>query len=192
MQILVRRAKSKTLIAMCFLLIFISGCGTEKYYLRTEADIKNIKKIVVLPFENFTSDEHAGEKVRRIVITELISQEMDVVEPGEISKLFRELKIKYISSIQGSQLQEIGKTLGADAVIIGVVENFGISDGISVKYPEVTIILRMIETSTGSVIWSIRQTSGGPDFWTRHFGSEGPSLSETAKKVVKEAIGTLF
>jgi hypothetical protein len=36
------------------------------------------------------------------------------------------------------------------------------------------------------------QTSGGPSFWTRHFGAEGASLSDTANTVVKEAIDTLF
>ncbi len=180
------------LITLCYLLIFLSACETKKHYVSPAYDIKNIRKVAIFPFENFTSDEYAGEKVRRILITELLSNEIDVVEPGEINRLLREFKVKSISSIKVAEAQEIGKILGADAIMIGVVENYDVSKGISVTYPEVTIILRLIETSSGSVIWAIRQTSGGPDFWMRHFGSEGPSLSETAGTVVKEAIGTLF
>ncbi|MDQ7787455.1 MAG: CsgG/HfaB family protein [Thermodesulfovibrionales bacterium] len=145
-----------------------------------------------MPFENFTGDEHAGEKIRRIVLTELLSRDVEVIEPGEITKLCRELKVKSLAAISVKELQEIGKTLDASAVMMGAVETYGTGRGVSVSYPEVTINLRLIEVSSGNIVWSVRHTSGGPDFWTRHFGSEGMSLSETAGKVVKEAIRTLF
>jgi hypothetical protein len=74
----------------------------------------------------------------------------------------------------------------------GSVEAYGISRGISVSYPEVSINLMLVEASSGNVMWSVCHTSGGPSFWTRHFGAEGISLSEAATKVVKEAIDTLF
>ncbi len=180
------------LIAICFLLIFIVGCSSQKYYLRKGIDIKNIKTVAVFPLENLTPDDYAGEKIRNIIITELLSRQINVVEPGELTNLLKEMKIKSLKLLKVEDMQNIGRTAGADAVMTGAVEAFGISKGVSVNYPEVTINLRLIETSSGQVIWSIRQTSGGPDFWMRHFGSEGPSLSETARKVVEEAIGTLF
>ncbi len=180
------------LIVLCSLLIFIGGCGSQKYYLRQGVDIKNIKTIAVFPLENLTSDDYAGEKIRNIIITELLSKQINVVEPGEVTNLLKEMKIKSLKLLKVEDMQNIGKTLGADAIIVGAVEAFGISRGVSVNYPEVTVNLRLIETTSGQVIWSIRHTSGGPDFWMRHFGSEGPSLSETARKVVKEAIATIF
>ena len=145
-----------------------------------------------MPFDNFTSDGYAGEKIRRIAITELLSRGIDVIEPGEVTSLLRELKIKSLGIITVKEIQDIGKSLGVDALMMGSVEAFGISKGISVNYPEVTIFLMLIETSSGKVIWSERHTSGGPSFWTRHLGAEGLSLSETARKVVKETIDTVF
>jgi TolB-like protein len=181
------------LIALCFLLIFLVGCsGNTKFYIRQKVDFNNIKTIAVLPFENFTSDDYAGEKVRSIVITELLSRGKDIVEPGEVTHLLKEMKLKSLKLLTVQDMQNIGETLGAEAVMMGAVESFGISKGISVNYPEVTVNIRLIEISSGEIIWSVRHTSGGPGFWMRHFGSEGPSLSETARKVVKEAIGTLF
>jgi TolB-like protein len=179
--------------AWSFLLMFmfIFGCVPE-YFVRLKTDISNIKKVAVLPFENFTSDEYADEKIRRVVITELLLRDIDVIEPGEVTRLLKDSKIRSLRSISISEIQEIGKTLGVEAVMTGSVEAFGISRGISVTYPEVTINLTLIETSSGNIIWSIRHTSGGASFWTRHFGSEGISLSEAARKVVKEAINTLF
>ncbi len=180
------------LFAFCFLLFFICGCGGPEHYIRPKADISDIKRVAVLPMENFTSDEYAGEKVRRGVITELLSRGIDVIEPGEVTKVLRESNIRSLGSIKIADIQNIGKTLGVDAVMMGSVEAFGISRGISVTYPEVTIHLLLHEASSGNIVWSVRHTVGGASFWTRHFGAEGITLSEAARKAAKEAVGTLF
>ncbi len=180
-----------------FLLFFIlcifliTGCG-PKHYVREKVEPAGIKKVAVMPFENFTADEYAAEKIRRIVIADLLSRGVDVVEPGEITRIIREAKIKSLSSIKTTEVQEIGKASGAYAIMMGSVEYYGISHGVSVTYPEVTANFKLMETSTGKVLWSVRHTSGGAGFWTRHFGSEGISLSEAAEKVVREALSTLF
>jgi TolB-like protein len=185
-----RHACLSTAVAALCIMLFC-GCA-QKHFVRESVDITQVKKIAVLPFENFTSDTFAGEKIRRIVITELLTREMDVVEPGEVTRLLRDLEIRSLRSIKITDIQEIGKKLNVDAIMTGSVEAFGISKGISVSYPEVTINLMLLETSSGDIIWSVRHSTGGPSFWTRHFGSEGISLSEAANKTVTEAIRTLY
>lgn len=173
-------------------LMCLSGC-TPDHFIKKETDFSNVKRVAVLPFENFASaDTYAGEKIRRIVITELLSRGIDVIEPGEVTRRLMELNVKSLGSITLSDLKEMGKTLNVDAIMRGSVEAFGISKGYSVTYPEVTINLMLIDTSSGNIIWSVRHTSGGASFWTRHFGTEGISLSEAARKVVQEAVDTLF
>ncbi len=176
---------------LCFLIILTCSCA-QKYYVRQEADLKAIKKVAVLPFENFSTEEIAGEKIRRIVIAELISRGIEVVEPGEVAGIIKKMKIKTINMIKISDIKEIGKLTGSHAVMTGSVEYYGISRGVNINYPEVTINLRLIETATGNIMWSIRRTSEGPNFWMRHFGSEGKTLSETAGEVVRDAIKTIF
>lgn len=181
------------LFALCSLLIFMYGCGgVPKHYTRPEVDFSNIKRVAVLPLETFTTDEYAGEKIRRTVITELLSRGIDVVEPGEVTRVLTELKVRSLGSIKITDIQNIGKTLSVEAVMRGSVEAFGISKGISVSYPEVSIHLMLIEASSGNIIWSVWHTGGGASFWSRHFGAEGITLSEAARKVVKEAVDTLF
>ena len=109
-----------------------------------------------------------------------------------MTRVLIDQKIKSLSSVRTTDLQNLAKTLGVEALMMGSVEAYGISRGISVSYPEVTINLRLVEASSGNIVWSVCQTSGGPSFWTRHFGAEGISLSEAANKVVKEAIDTLL
>jgi TolB-like protein len=148
--------------------------------------------MAVLPFESLTDDEYAGEKIRKTVITELLSRGIDVIEPGEVTRVLIDQNVKSLGSMRTTDLQNVAKKLGVEAVMMGSVEAYDISRGISVTYPEVSINLRLIEASSGNIIWSVCQTSGGPGFWTRHFGAEGMSLSETATEVVNEAIDTLF
>jgi TolB-like protein len=194
-----RYALCSMLYAFCsmllaFCLFFVIGCGTtsKHYYVRQQVDYSSIKRVAVLPFETLTSDEYAGEKIRQSVITELLSRGIDVVEPGEVTRALVELKIRSLGSIKISDIQTLAKTLGVEALMMGSVEAYGISRGITVSYPEVSISLRLIEASSGKIIWSVCNTSGGPNFWTRHFGAENISLSETAITVVKEAIDTMF
>jgi hypothetical protein len=52
--------------------------------------------------------------------------------------------------------------------------------------------LMMIDIRSGNIAWSAWHTSGGPSFWTRHFGAEGATLNEISRKVIKDAVNTLF
>jgi chemotaxis protein MotB len=183
---------SSVILTCFFLLTFIYGCGGEpRYYLRPNFEIKNVKRIAVLPFENFTSNEYAAEKIRRAVIIELLTRGIDVIEPGEVLKTLKDLKLTSIGSLSNANIQDIGKTLGIEAVLVGSVGAFGISKGISVSYPEVSLKLTLLETAKGNIIWSVSHTSGGAGFWTRHFGAEVATLDETERVAVKEALDTL-
>jgi len=181
------------LVALSSLLI-VGGCtaNSPRHYVRQQIDYSSIKRVAVLPFEPLTSDEYAGEKIRQLVITELLSRGIDVVEPGEVTRALVELKIRSLGSIKTTDIQTLAKTLGVEALMMGSVEAYGISRGITVSYPEVSISLRLVAASSGNIIWSVCTPSGGANFWTRHFGAENISLSETASKVVGEAIDTMF
>ena len=175
------------------LMVFISGCSNGmKQYVRPGIDLRAIRTIAVLPLENFTSDKYAGGKIRSKIIIELLSRGIDVIEPGEIIVTLRELKVRSINSIRTEDIQEMGRTLDAQAVIKGSVEAFGISRGITVSYPEVSIYLTLIDTATGNVIWSVWHTTGGANFWTRHFGTEGMTLDNASAKVIKEIFDTIY
>ncbi len=178
---------------LLFFLVITYGCwGGKRHYVRPNTDISDIKRIAVLPFENFTSDKHAGDKVRSMVIIEMLSRGMDVIEPGEVIKTLLESNVRSIHTISVADIQNMGDALGIKAVLMGSVESFGMSRGMSVSYPEVTIHLMMLDTESGDIIWSTWHSTGGASFWTRHFGAEGRTLDETSSRVVKEAFNTFF
>jgi len=178
---------------LCFLIFFTGGCSSvAKKYTRPDYDINAIKTIAVLPLENFTSDNYANEKIRSKISIELLSRDVNIIEPGEIVSVLRELKIKSVDSIRNRDMVSIGSMLNADAVLTGSVEAFGISRGITASYPEVSVHLIMFDTITGNIIWSAWHTSGGASFWTRHFGAEGSTLDNVSERVIKEVFDALY
>lgn len=180
----------------CFILIallfVLGGCASNnvKHYVRPNADVNAVKRVAVLPIESLTPDQYAGEKVRRVVISELLSKGIDVIEPGEVTNSLRTLN-KPLGSLNSEDIKKLGEKLAVDAVIMGSVEAYKISSGLTVSYPEVSVNLRLVDTASGTILWSAVNTSGGAGFWTRHFGAESISLSETARRVIKKAVDTL-
>ncbi len=181
------------LTVLCFFIFFTGGCSTtSKKYTRPDFDINSINTIAVLPLENFTSDNYADEKIRSKISIELLSRDLNIIEPGEIISVLRELKIKSVDSIRNKDMVSIGSMLNVEAVLTGSVEAFGISRGIAASYPEVSVHLMMFDTVTGNIVWSAWHTSGGASFWTRHFGAEGSTLDNVSERVIKEAFDALY
>ena len=183
------------LIIICACLTMLSfGCthSSLKKYTRPQIDFTKYNKIAVFPLENLTANEFSDEKIESLLIIDLLSRGIDVIELGEVSSALRKSKVRSVRAIPVADVQKIGKSIKADAVIIGSVGTFAINKGISVSYPEVSMHLMLIDITSGDIVWSVWHTSGGPDFWTRHFGAEGATLDEVAKTVVKDAVDTLF
>ena len=100
-----RMLRGPLLLALSLFLIFMWGCGSPKQYIRPDVDVRNIRMIAVLPLETLTTDEYAGEKIRGMVISELINRGVDVIEPGEVTRVLRELKVRSRSEEHTSELQ---------------------------------------------------------------------------------------
>lgn len=174
-------------------LILMTGCvSTIKKYSRPGTDHDRISRIAVLPLQNYTTDEFADEKIGSLLLIDLLSRDKNVIEPGEVMKTLKELRLRPTDALSIRDIQGIGKLLKAEAVMTGAVSAFEVNKGVSVSYPEVSISLSMYEASTGNVLWSVWHTTGGASFWTRHLGAEDATLGDTSRKVVKEAVDSLF
>ncbi|GBE41941.1 MAG TPA: hypothetical protein ENH18_04245 [Nitrospirae bacterium] len=185
----------RALLVFFFLMTCVSGCTLSngiKHYIRPGLDINNINKVAVLPFENFTADRFAADKIKSLVVIDLLSRGIDVVEPGEVMVLLREMKVRSLESITSENIEQIGKILKVQAVMTGSVGVFKVSRGVEVSYPEVSISLIMYEAENSDIIWSTWHTTGGADFWTRHFGAEGNTLDETAKILISDVLDTIY
>ena len=173
--------------------LFFYGCnGNMKKYKHADIETNNLHRIAVLPLENLTAHEYADEKIRSLIIMDMLARDVDVIEPGEVMRAIRELRIRSAESISGRDIQSLGDLLDVDVILKGSVGTFEMKKGTAVSYPEVSVHLMLLGVKTGDIVWSAWHTSGGASFWTRHFGAEGKTLDDTGRKVIKEAFDSLF
>ncbi len=179
------------IVLLCVIPLY-SCNGSMKNYKRADIEVKNLKRIAILPLENLTPNKYADKKIRNLLIMDLLERDVNVIEPGEVTRVLRELKIRSVESISAGDMQSLGDMLKVDVILKGSVGTFEMKKGVAIEYPEVSIHLMLIDTKSGQILWSAWHTSGGASFWTRHFGAEGATLDETAGKVIKEVFDSLI
>lgn len=185
-------------LVLCCSLVLCSGCthfkrntdSPDNFYTRQNFDFSFIKKVAVLPFDNFTNEKFAAEHIRRLVINEILASGVaDVALSGELSKVVR---TESGGALAPDDIKKVGKALNAEAVLAGSVERYEDAKGGAFAAPEVSLSLIMYDTDSGSIVWSVSASTGGASFATRHFGARCDTLSEASGKVVKRAVSTLL
>ena len=187
-----KRNRMAATVAAAAILV-LSGCASAPTrYLHPNADLGSVKKVAVLPFENVSGEQGASDKVHKIFLVELLSLEIfDVVEPGMVSKAIKGETAATPDQLTPEDLKRIGKALGADGLFIGQVVDYADARGQN-SAPEVTLQLRLIETTSGATVWSTSQTRSGVKTSTRLFGVSSDSATETSRKIIRKQLATLL
>lgn len=190
---MVMNMTSRQATVALLILLMATSCvsTTQTRFLHKNADLGAITKVAVLPFDNLTAERAASDKVQKIFYLELLSLDVfEVVEPGQVVKLFR--GGSGAEALGPADYQKIGKDLGVDGVFIGTVVDYADVTTGSTRTPDVTIQLRLIETHSGVTVWSAGQTRSGASTSTRLFGIGGSSLTEAARRVIRSELKTLL
>lgn len=188
--------KLLTVSVLILSLMIIGGCAgiRSKSYVHPNADFLAIKRVAVMPFLNLTDSPHAEQKVRDIFVTELLSLGyFDVLEFGEMKKVLKEMKIDKPDDIDAAMIKKLGKSLGVQAIIFGVVEEYNksVSTGAG-SFPEVAVNLRMVDTKTDIVIWMSSNSEGGGATVSFLGLGETPYISELTRKVIRQMVRSLM
>ena len=152
-------------------------------------DFGSIKTVAVLPFTNLARDQVVAERVRDVFINRLLSTEAVYVLPvGEVARGIAKTEILNPSSPSPEEVVKLGALVKADAVITGVVREYGEVRSGTTSANIISMSIQLIEAGTGKVVWSGSSTKGGISFWNRLFGGGGQPVNE----VTEEAIDALF
>ncbi|HWC64698.1 MAG TPA: GNA1162 family protein [Thermoanaerobaculia bacterium] len=186
----IRRTGTAAAIA---LLLFCAACAhSVTQFVHPNADLAALKSVAVLPFENLSADRTAGDKVQKIFSSELLSTgAFNVVEPGLVSKTLKASRIETVESLGPGDFKKLGEELKADAVFMGTVVDFAESRSGQTPTPDITIQLRLVECQSGATVWSASRSKSGASASARLFGIGGQSLTEAARQVVRQELGTL-
>lgn len=181
-------------LAISVLLILLATASSVRaqvtdVYRDPNMDFGSIKTVAVLPFTNLARDQVVAERVRDVFINRLLSTEAVYVLPvGEVARGISKAEILNPSAPSPDEIIKLATLVKADAVITGVVREYGEVRSGTTTANIISMSIQLIEAGTGKVVWSGSTTKGGITFWNRLFGGGGQPVNQ----VTEEAIDALF
>src|SRR3989304_269438 len=89
-------------------------------FVKPEMDLSLIRRVAVLPLDNLTREQNAHEKVRRLLIAELLaSGAFEIVDPGEVNRALAELGAQAAVGIKLDEIKRLGRRLTPPALALG-------------------------------------------------------------------------
>jgi hypothetical protein len=180
-------------IAASFVLVLFFGCATDDVYFEPNMDFGSLQTVAVLPFQNLTNQEYASERIRDAFMGRLLATgAVYVLPPGEVATGIQRAGRIPPEGPSVEHVKKLGAVLGVDAVITGVVTEYGPIRSGSTSANVVSLSLQMVEISSGLVVWSASTTKGGISIWDRFIGGGGEPMNSVTVKVVDDLLDKLF
>jgi hypothetical protein len=156
-------------------------------------DFGAIRTVAIMPFANLTRDQLAGERVRDVFMTMLLATGgVYVVPQGEVARAALTAGIINPAAPTKEEILKFAAFVKAEAVITGVVREYGEVRSGTASANVISLSLQMIEAQTGKIVWSASSTKGGIGMKERLLGGGGEPLNESTEKAVKDVINKLF
>jgi hypothetical protein len=175
-------------------LAVVAACGGGRHtYHDNNMDFGSVKTVAVLPFTNLTRDQSAADRVRDVFANTLLATGVVYVLPtGEVLRGVSRTALSSPTAPAVEEIVKLGGLLKADAVITGVVKEYGEIRSGSSSSNVVAVSAQMIETSTGRVVWAGSSTRGGIGFRDRLFGGGGAPLNDVTEDAVDDLLKQLL
>lgn len=186
-----RRALTIVALVACGLAATASDAAAQvtDVFRDPKMDFGSIQTVAVMPFANLARDQVVADRVRDVFISRLLSTQAVYVLPvGEVARGAAKMELQSPWAPAPEEVIKLGGFLKVDAVITGVVREYGEVRSGSSAANIISMSIQMIETGTGKVVWSASSTKGGISFWNRLVGGGGQPLN----KVTEQAVDALF
>jgi len=183
-------------ILLSLLLVFLSACASRsgpEIYHDPNFDLASVRIVAVMPFENLTKETLASSRVRDVFMNMLLSSgALYVLPAGEVARGMTRAGIEKATAPSAEDAVKLGGIVKADAVITGVVREYGEVRSSSTTANVVSLSLQMIETQTGKVVWTASSTQGGITTGDRLFGGGGRPMDDVTRAAVVDVLRQLF
>jgi len=183
-------------LIICSVLLLLTGCAGSSSppdYTNQQMDFGAVRTVAVLPFQNLTGDDQASERVRDAFMGMLLATEVIyVLPPGEVVRGINRANLRVPEIPSSEDITKLKGLLEIDAVITGVLREYGSVRSGSAEANLVSLSLQMIETQTGTVVWSAESTKGGITMADRMLGSGGQPMNTVTIQVINDLLDQLF
>ncbi len=189
--------KMKTNLAimgMFTVVVLLTACaGRGGMFRDPNMDFGSIKTVAILPFANLTRETLAADRIKDVLANNLYATGgVYVVPPGEVARGIARAGVINPTAPSIEEVKKLGGILSVDAVITGVVKEYGEVRSGSVAANVVSLSLQMTETQTGKVVWAASTTKGGVSAWDRLLGGGGEPVDDVTERAVNDLIEKLF
>ncbi|UCH22636.1 MAG: DUF799 family lipoprotein [Deltaproteobacteria bacterium] len=156
-------------------------------------DFAALRTIAVMPFGNLTGDKQAGERVRDTFMTALLSSgAVYVVPAGEVARGISKVGVINPTAPSEEEIVKLAIIIKADALITGVIREYGQVRSGTTSANVISLSLQMIEKESKKVVWTASSTKGGISIWDRLFGGGGRPMNEITEAAIDDIINKLF
>jgi TolB-like protein len=184
-----------TRIPLALALMALASCAHDSHkYHDLNMDFGSVKTVAVLPFQNLSKEQAAGDRVRDVFSNALLaSGSVYVVPPGEVARVLMRSAVVNPAAPSVDEVVKVGGLLKADAVITGLVKEYGeVRSSGGATGNILSISMQMIEASTGKVVWAASTTKGGISMMDRLLGSGGAPMDGVTEQAVDDLLNQLF
>ncbi len=178
------------------ILLFLMACAAAQkgaYYHDPNMDFAAIKTVAVMPFENFSRDNLAADRVRDVFINKLLSTgEIYVIPTGEVTRGTVLVAVANPASPSPEEIVKLAGIVKVDAVITGAVREYEEVRSGTTSANTISLSLHMLEARTGKVVWTASSTKGGITVWDRLFGGGGEPMNNVTEEAVDDLLNKFF
>lgn len=189
-----RLSPTRALSLPLLLLAVAAGCAQHRPYHDPNMDFGSIRTVAVLPFWNLTPSQQAADRVRDVFANALLATQAVYVLPnGEVGRAVSRMGLASSTSPTADDVVKLGTMLKADAVITGVLKEYGEVRAGAATSNVVSVSVQLSEAGTGKVVWSATATRGGVNWAARLLGTTGGQpMNTVTEQAVDDLLKQLF
>ena len=176
-------------------IVFLVACSGPPRLLYHDPmmDFAAIKTVAVMPFENLSDDKTAAGRVRDVFINMLLSTgEIYAIPPGEVSRGALRAGMSTPATPSIEEIIKLAAITKVDAVITGVVREYGAIRAGTTSANIISFSLQMIEAQSGKIIWTAATTKGGISMKDRLLGGGGQPMNDITEEAVNDILNKFF
>jgi TolB-like protein len=142
--------------ALCALLLALSTL----LFTNVEAAQQSGKlRIALFPFENLTDDNNALKEIMPVLKNQLEKKGLEIVDDDSLNKFLLKERVRSTGYVSRDIAQKMEKELNVKVILLGSITSY-----YNIKNPQFGVLARLIDSSTGLILWANQASATGEDY----------------------------
>jgi TolB-like protein len=168
------------LIVFCFMLFALSLVPLSAL---EAAQPSQKTRIALLPFENLTDDKTAFDQIMPVVKNRIESKGFELVNGDSLNNFLCKERVRSTGYISREIVQKLKKEFNVEGVLLGSITSY-----YPIKNPQVGLLARLIDPTSGVILWANQASATGEDFTT----ILGLGTIKSMEKLIPEVVDRLL